>query len=37
MVYWIGIFFLIIDVFFLEKKTKWLRKVDLFNEAINTK
>jgi len=28
----LGILFLIIDVFFLEKKTKWLRKVDLFNE-----
>ena len=28
----IGIFFLIIDVFLLEKKTKWLRKVDLFDE-----
>ena len=28
----IGLFFLIIDVFLFEKKTKWLRKVDLFNE-----
>ncbi|PQJ79925.1 vWA domain-containing protein [Polaribacter porphyrae] len=28
----IGIFFLLLDVFFFEKKTKWLRKVDLFNE-----
>jgi Ca-activated chloride channel family protein len=28
----IGILFLLIDIFFLEKKTKWLRKVDLFNE-----
>jgi len=28
----IGIAFLIIDIFFLEKKTKWLRKVDLFDE-----
>ncbi len=28
----IGLFFLIIDVFLFDKKTKWLRKVDLFNE-----
>ncbi len=28
----IGLFFLIIDIFLFEKKTKWLRKVDLFNE-----
>lgn len=28
----IGILFLILDIFFLEKKTKWLKKVDLFNE-----
>ena len=28
----IGIFFLLLDVFLFEKKTKWLRKVDLFNE-----
>ncbi|MCI2229970.1 VWA domain-containing protein [Polaribacter sp. MSW13] len=28
----IGIFFLIIDIFLFDKKTKWLRKVDLFNE-----
>ncbi|OSY88797.1 BatB protein [Tenacibaculum holothuriorum] len=28
----IGLFFLIIDIFFLERKTKWVRKVDLFNE-----
>jgi Ca-activated chloride channel family protein len=27
-----GLFFLIIDIFLFEKKTKWLRKVDLFNE-----
>ncbi len=28
----IGILFLILDIFLLDKKTKWLRKVDLFNE-----
>ncbi|MFL3660666.1 MAG: VWA domain-containing protein [Polaribacter sp.] len=28
----IGLFFLCIDTFLLDKKTKWLRKVDLFNE-----
>ncbi len=28
----IAFFFLIIDIFLFEKKTKWLRKVDLFNE-----
>jgi Ca-activated chloride channel family protein len=28
----IGLFFLIADIFLFEKKTKWLRKVDLFNE-----
>jgi Ca-activated chloride channel family protein len=28
----IGIFFLLIDVFFLDKKTKWIKKIDLFNE-----
>ena len=28
----IGILFLMLDVFFLNKKTKWLKKVDLFNE-----
>jgi Ca-activated chloride channel family protein len=28
----IGIFFLLVDVFFLEKKTKWIKKIDLFNE-----
>lgn len=28
----IGIAFLMIEIFFLEKKTKWLRKVDLFDE-----
>ena len=31
----IGILFLLIDVFFLDKKTKWLKKVDLFNEKLN--
>jgi len=28
----IGLLFFLIDVFFLEKKTKWLQKVDLFKE-----
>ena len=28
----IGILFLLLDGFLLEKKTKWLKKVDLFNE-----
>lgn len=28
----LGIFFLLVDVFFLEKKTKWVKKIDLFNE-----
>lgn len=28
----IGIFFILLDVFLFEKKTKWLRKVDLFDE-----
>lgn len=28
----IGLLFLVLDVFLLDKKTKWLRKVDLFNE-----
>ena len=28
----IGFLFLFIDVFFFERKTKWLKKVDLFNE-----
>ena len=28
----IAILFLLLDVFLFEKKTKWLRKVDLFNE-----
>ena len=28
----IGILFLFLDIFLLDKKTKWLRKVDLFNE-----
>ncbi|MFC2110275.1 VWA domain-containing protein [Bacteroidota bacterium] len=29
----IGLLFILLDVFFHEKKTKWLKKVDLFNEA----
>ena len=28
----LGLFFLIIDVFLLEKKTNWIMKIDLFNE-----
>lgn len=28
----IGLLFLIVDIFLFDKKTKWLRKVDLFNE-----
>ena len=28
----IGLLFLVIDVFLFEKKTKWLKKADLFNE-----
>ncbi|MFN0728711.1 VWA domain-containing protein [Polaribacter gochangensis] len=28
----LGIFFIFIDVFFLDKKTKWVKKIDLFNE-----
>ncbi len=28
----IGIFFLLIDIFFLDKKTKWIKKIDLFDE-----
>lgn len=28
----LGLLFLLIDVFFFEKKTRWLKKVDLFNE-----
>lgn len=27
-----GLFFLLIDVFFFEKKTKWIKKLNLFNE-----
>ena len=27
-----GILFLLIDIFFLDKKTKWVKKIDLFNE-----
>ncbi len=29
----IGLFFLILDIFLLEKKTKWLKKIDLFKEG----
>ncbi|CAM1340102.1 VWA domain-containing protein [Tenacibaculum amylolyticum] len=28
----LGFLFLVIDLFFFERKTKWLKKVDLFNE-----
>ena len=28
----IGILFLLFDIFLFDKKTKWVRKVDLFNE-----
>ena len=28
----IGLFFLFVDTFLLDKKTRWLKKVDLFNE-----
>jgi len=28
----LGVFFLLVDVFFLDKKTKWIKKIDLFNE-----
>lgn len=28
----LGFLFLVIDIFFFERKTKWLKKVDLFNE-----
>ena len=28
----LGLLFLVIDIFLFDKKTKWLRKVDLFNE-----
>ena len=31
----IGILFLILDIFFFEKKTKWLKKIDLFDEEKN--
>ena len=31
----IGLLFLVLDVFLLDKKTKWLKKVDLFNEKNN--
>ncbi|NVK51855.1 MAG: VWA domain-containing protein [Flavobacteriaceae bacterium] len=27
-----GLLFLLIDIFFLDKKTKWIKKIDLFNE-----
>ena len=28
----IGLFFLILDIFLLERKTEWLRRLNLFNE-----
>ena len=33
----LGLLFLIVDIFLFDKKTKWLRKVDLFNEEKNKK
>ena len=33
----IGLLFLLIDIFLFDKKTKWLRKVDLFNEEKKNK
>ena len=30
-----GLLFVLLDVFFHDKKTKWLRKIDLFNELTN--
>ncbi|GAK98734.1 BatB protein [Nonlabens ulvanivorans] len=27
-----GLFFLFLDIFYLEKKTAWLKKLNLFNE-----
>ncbi|MFT6869790.1 MAG: Ca-activated chloride channel family protein [Paraglaciecola sp.] len=33
----IGILFILFDIFLFEKKTKWLRKVDLFNEETTKK
>ena len=32
MVFSNRVFFIIVDIFLFEKKTKWLTKVDLFNE-----
>ena len=31
----LGLLFLIVDIFLFDKKTKWLKKVDLFNEEKN--
>ncbi|WP_438989458.1 VWA domain-containing protein [Polaribacter sp.] len=33
----LGLLFLVIDIFLFDKKTKWLKKVDLFNEENNKK
>ena len=30
----VGIFFLLIDIFLLERKTAWLKKLNLFNENL---
>lgn len=30
----IGLFFLFLDIFFLERKTEWLKKLNLFNENL---
>lgn len=29
-----GIFFLLLDIFLLERKTEWLKKLNLFNENL---
>ncbi|WP_439128962.1 VWA domain-containing protein [Polaribacter sp.] len=33
----LGLLFLVVDIFLFDKKTKWLKKVDLFNEEKNKK
>ena len=30
----IGLFFLFVDIFLLERKTEWLKKLNLFNENL---
>jgi Ca-activated chloride channel family protein len=34
MVLGLGIFFLLLDIFLLERKTAWLKKLNLFNENL---